>query len=637
MIKTYVWNHSYVNDDFNNSICNRTRAFAEVDNNLPIIVYEKFSDIITDAVNNNYDVIEVIGNGCIVASATERHNLVKDLKGECYAHILHTGLWDSVGDENFYTLHEQYIILKLSAIKKLVNVDLDQSFSIYNQWPSIKRSKENVHDNYTPLWIKKENDKKINVSKGKSKFGKLEHLIITLLENNIEIHNVPNSIRNLNQYSYHANNLDDAKMWFDKPINEVTANKDKIDESIYKFLKKIKNEDKIWAYNTEDIPNDLSLSFDTLITPAAGSMPFAYLEKNTFEGRIKVFVVDINQNTLNFCKWFVDYFDPSNYEIWSDIVKKFLKETNLQNVAICGNENKANKQWINLYANIKHKWKNIKQNVFFEFKNGNIIEDKEYIANIIKEGNFPFVHLSNCFRYNGTFNKPYTTESVKNYINFLYSNNIKSNYKIILPEAKEVCYSNLVQQKGNNKDEFFISQDIPELPRKVISQEIKRLEENKLFTKHRGDIHPGWESFVLHGLGYNKTEAYERYGYESDIEAPHHWTEEALTHCPRTVEYFQKNKIMKQYFRVRIMKLAPGGYINIHDDDPNKHRTQWALNIAVNNPDGCEMHFWDNDMIYKGQVPWKPGQAFRIRVHWNHMVRNFSDTTRYHIIVHGIR
>ena len=142
---------------------------------------------------------------------------------------------------------------------------------------------------------------------------------------------------------------------------------------------------------------------------------------------------------------------------------------------------------------------------------------------------------------------------------------------------------------------------------------------------------------MLHGLGFDKTEAYEKYGYESDIEAPHDWVKEALEYCPRTVEYFKQNMLRQKYFRLRIMKLAPNGYINIHDDDPNKYRTQWALNIAVNNPEGCEMHFWNNSMIYQGQVPWTPGRAYEIRIHWNHMVRNLSDTTRYHIIVHGIR
>ena len=51
--------------------------------------------------------------------------------------------------------------------------------------------------------------------------------------------------------------------------------------------------------------------------------------------------------------------------------------------------------------------------------------------------------------------------------------------------------------------------------------------------------------------------------------------------------------------------------------------------------DKCEMHFWNDDFVYAGKVPWEPGLAFLIRIHWKHMVMNLSDTVRYHIIAHG--
>ena len=53
MIKTYVWNHSHIDDDFNNGICNRTRQFAEVDNNLSVSVYTKVNSIIKNALKKN--------------------------------------------------------------------------------------------------------------------------------------------------------------------------------------------------------------------------------------------------------------------------------------------------------------------------------------------------------------------------------------------------------------------------------------------------------------------------------------------------------------------------------------------------------------------------------------------------------
>ena len=76
-------------------------------------------------------------------------------------------------------------------------------------------------------------------------------------------------------------------------------------------------------------------------------------------------------------------------------------------------------------------------------------------------------------------------------------------------------------------------------------------------------------------------------------------------------KYFEENKIHghEYYHRVRIMKLAPAGYISIHDDDPKKNKKPWdenkgrpsSLNMCINNPDGCEMHFWNGDFEYVGR------------------------------------
>ena len=141
--------------------------------------------------------------------------------------------------------------------------------------------------------------------------------------------------------------------------------------------------------------------------------------------------------------------------------------------------------------------------------------------------------------------------------------------------------------------------------------------------------------FCLHGITYDKTEGFEVYGYKSDDEAPYVWTDEALKYCPNLVNYFKNSNLKNEYHRLRIMKIKPNGHINFHNDDPQKHRSQWALNIAINNPPECEMHFWTNELLYAGMVPWKDRTAYKIRIHWNHMVRNLSNQNRYHIIVHG--
>lgn len=635
-MQTYIWNDAETDDYFSKIILKRTEQFASIDNvSVPLPILDKFTDIISDAYNNNYDCIEVIRCGTFCRSCySDRIKIVETLEFDCYAHILHTGLWNSVKDPNFFTLHEQYIILKKPAIDILYGKDLDSEFKNSDCWPNIERSVDNVHDDYTPIWIRKKDNDVIRVSKGKSKFGKLEKVIEYLCSNDILIMNIPKVLRRTYCYSYYAdgNNKELLQNWASKSLSEIEQNKDIIGPSVYEFLKKMNYDKSLWAYNTEkSVANNLY--FDTLIAPAAGLIPFKYILNNNYKGKVKVDIIDINEHTLELSKWLFTVWQPTMEQNWSDVIQDFLAYYK-KDVVIAGNVESTNLDYNNIKYNLIKNWQSIKDNILPSFTQTNIIEDRNYVRELLKNAVCPFIHLSNCFRYNSTFYKDYDNIKVKDYINFLYSSNSRVEYKIILPDSTRICYSNKINYKPKV---FYKEVKIPSMPIDGMLKEFQILEEKLLFTKHRGDIHPGWESFVLHGLGYDKTEAYERYGYENDNDAPHDWTKEALENCPITVKYFQENKLRKKYFRVRVMKLAPNGYINIHDDDPNKHRTQWALNIAVNHPKGCEMHFWDNDLIYQGQVPWVPGMANEIRVHYNHMVRNLSDTTRYHIIVHGIR
>ena len=78
------------------------------------------------------------------------------------------------------------------------------------------------------------------------------------------------------------------------------------------------------------------------------------------------------------------------------------------------------------------------------------------------------------------------------------------------------------------------------------------------------------------------------------------------------------------------MKLAPNSFINI-DMNKKKYGLQWTLNISLSKRNGLEMHCWDNNMTYQGQVPLSSGQAYKIKSHYNFIVRNLSNTTQYYI------
>jgi hypothetical protein len=162
----------------------------------------------------------------------------------------------------------------------------------------------------------------------------------------------------------------------------------------------------------------------------------------------------------------------------------------------------------------------------------------------------------------------------------------------------------------------------------TVHRELKQL--RYFFVPHRDNDkidsygHDGWEALTLHGIDYDKTEHWDRYGYRSEPE--YRWTEVA-EYCPHIVEQIKKLPY-QSFSRVRIMKLKAGGYIMPHIDGPG--RIFGPLNIALTNPIGCKF-------IFKkyGEVPFKPGMGFLLDIGEEHCVVNNSSEDRYHIIVHG--
>jgi hypothetical protein len=141
--------------------------------------------------------------------------------------------------------------------------------------------------------------------------------------------------------------------------------------------------------------------------------------------------------------------------------------------------------------------------------------------------------------------------------------------------------------------------------------------------KHLSYSHEGWSALTLHGIRPDATEHYDQYGL---TEPDYKWTE-VCEYFPTCVEFLKKLGF-RSYDRVRIMRLAPGGYIMPHSDGDG--RIFGPLNIAINNPEGCDFYFeeW-------GKVPFKPGTGFFLDIGNIHAVYNNSNETRYHFIVHG--
>ena len=96
--------------------------------------------------------------------------------------------------------------------------------------------------------------------------------------------------------------------------------------------------------------------------------------------------------------------------------------------------------------------------------------------------------------------------------------------------------------------------------------------------KKKGYGHQGWQSLTLHGIDKDKTEHYTKYGFDTLEEANYHWTD--VCELVPNLHKFLSELPYKLFDRVRIMRLAPYGYIMPHSD--GKGRIFSPLNIAIN-------------------------------------------------------
>jgi hypothetical protein len=175
-------------------------------------------------------------------------------------------------------------------------------------------------------------------------------------------------------------------------------------------------------------------------------------------------------------------------------------------------------------------------------------------------------------------------------------------------------------------DAKFLMLDIP-VPYVEMLNEAKMLKSR--FTAHRGygDLHKGWKSLALHGLGEDKHENWDEYGYKSAAEASadYHWTT-AATECPVTLDFLQRVFPCKRYGRVRFMLLEAGGWIGLHSD--TKHRLLENINIPLSNPKECIWQWGDGEELFM-----EPGVPYAMNISYEHKIVNNSNEDRFHIII----
>ena len=158
-----------------------------------------------------------------------------------------------------------------------------------------------------------------------------------------------------------------------------------------------------------------------------------------------------------------------------------------------------------------------------------------------------------------------------------------------------------------------------------IQQELK--ERVSLAVPHRG--HNGWRSITLYGYSSIMTNSYEYYkgkGLVTDDDTTD-WTD-ISKFFPKTVAWVKQHCPLKEFARIRVMILEPGGSSNPHKDIQAGQALCGPINVAVVNPIGSEFVLENG-----GIVPWEENDFRSMDIGSFHCVRNTSNEHRIHLII----
>jgi hypothetical protein len=95
-------------------------------------------------------------------------------------------------------------------------------------------------------------------------------------------------------------------------------------------------------------------------------------------------------------------------------------------------------------------------------------------------------------------------------------------------------------------------------------------------------------------------------------------------HFPTLYDFLQKNT--HQYKNCSVSRLGPGAKINPHIHHVLKPK--YLYNLCINFPEGCKFEVHPN-----GEIPYRPGDIYRLQTRHLHSVTNDSNVDRYHVVM----
>ena len=250
------------------------------------IVCDHWVDGFSKAQELNYDYGIFVNSGTVFSDITEfTQQLLSYPHYGLIGHII-----DPKDPQRFFNLDQQCFVLQLNKF------DVEDFSTLEFTSPQAVRSETNLHDDYTPLWIKPK-DSNLKVWPGVA-FG--ERILAKQLNSGVAV-NFNNTLRDNKKFLYTEEQLESWKK-SQQPYFDIAEN-------------------QLWIFNNEGMSVAETKVF---LGPAAG----LYWIKNLLSPDVsQIELVDISRVQLKFVKQLLDTWDGIDY---GSFTFEFIKENKLQ-------------------------------------------------------------------------------------------------------------------------------------------------------------------------------------------------------------------------------------------------------------------------------------------------------------------
>lgn len=293
--------------------------------------------------------------------------------------------------------HEQCVIVNLSEIDKIKWVTRDEVLK-----KNYVVSKENIHDDYTPYWIKPAEGNNGTVEPNNI----FDRLLWISLKEGYTVLNIDFDIRNKKVCVYpedeqqwtqiHAN----LKYWnsltkkqqrsFVYDLNENEKDK----RPLFEFLNCSHN--MIYITNTEDVPNNVSHGLEVLVCPASGLSQFKYIANN-IDTMEQVIWIDFSKPQMDWLQGLIRNWNGINF-------KQYYENNKPDNVSLIYDEDKVDEFFDSFDSEQKwlEVWYKIKE-LEHSFIIADITQSYKDIISLVKSNKTVLLQVSNIWSYEANY------------------------------------------------------------------------------------------------------------------------------------------------------------------------------------------------------------------------------------------